>query len=287
MKNQTNYWVSSIDPLKEWRVGPIGWLGRIRGIAAFVLLDLGIAGLILRYLSWQLALGALVAGFALATLFWILGRQRLRFLRLGVKFHDLCHWVRDASANLQNYVENDQAVEYVEGYKRFHDDVAERIASLFRTMISDDGICCVIRLADKSAGDPVYATRGRSQGLDLRRSDRTVPIPIDRGIARKLMDENQLGVTFINDIELAVKENWWVKSENDDLPDIRHLMISPINCCERNSKSMLGILYVTSRRPNLTLFHAEPMKAIADLLGHVYPTITVRFEEGGSEHDEK
>ena len=63
-----------------------------------------------------------------------------------------------------------------------------------------------------------------------------------------LRRKNHVGVCGIVSIEEAIADGWWVRSPNDDLTDIRYLLIAPINSYKvtGEKKHILGILYVTS-----------------------------------------
>jgi hypothetical protein len=105
------------------------------------------------------------------------------------------------------------------------------------------------------------------------------PIPSDRGIARYLRDKQRRGVCIIEDIEQAIKDNAWFETPTDKLHDVKTMIVAPINGYIPSSggateKTMLGMLYVTSRGKRFSQFHCELLMALADLLGFTYPVIT-------------
>jgi hypothetical protein len=82
-----------------------------------------------------------------------------------------------------------------------------------------------------------------------------------------------VGVVIINSIAAATDAGWWMKSQNDDLSDVKTLMVTPINGWEHGQKVMLGILYITSIQGKFAPIYTLPLKALADALGLVYPII--------------
>ena len=74
-----------------------------------------------------------------------------------------------------------------------------------------------------------------------------------------------MGVIFIRDIPAAIEMGWWKECKTDALPDVKTLLIAPINGYINGQKHMLGLLYVTSPHDVFRLIHAEPLKALSDL----------------------
>jgi hypothetical protein len=113
--------------------------------------------------------------------------------------------------------------------------------------------------------------------MEPTRKENSEPIPADKGLASALRQKGNLGVFIIRDIAEAVDSGMWMKTKNDSLPDVRTLMVAPINGWEHGEKVMIGILYVTSRKNPFAPAHTLPSKAIADLLGLVYPIVFIRI----------
>jgi hypothetical protein len=119
-----------------------------------------------------------------------------------------------------------------------------------------------------------YVTVGRSSNLNPKRKNITVPIEDDAGIAGLLRKRDQAGVSIIRSIPEATKYGAWVKCPSDELPDIKTVMVVPINGYIGGVKTMIGILYITSPKNPFMQMHVEPAMAFADVLGCVYPVIT-------------
>ena len=82
-----------------------------------------------------------------------------------------------------------------------------------------------------------------------------------------------MGCYIINDIPKAIETGIWMETGTDNLPDIRSVMIVPINSRIGGQKQMIGILYVSSAGQPFMQLYIEPLMAFADLLGLVYPMI--------------
>ncbi len=268
----------SADPLEAWKEG-WGWVGRIRAITLTVLLNIALG--IVSY--WGVGLSVAVVFVPIAVccvlVFLTIRKRRIRDVNLGVRLHSLCHSIRDDVASILNAAiradTREQVGEYREKLRRFHSDIVEWIALYFQVLVGDQSVNCAIRLAIERDRERLYVTVGRSKGMDTYRRESSQPIPSDKGIARALRDKNHRGVCIIRSITQAVSDGIWERTQTDDLHDVRTLMVAPINGYDiGGEKSMVGILYVTSARDPFHQIHIEPIKAVADLLGLVYPTIT-------------
>jgi len=154
------------------------------------------------------------------------------------------------------------------------------MASFFRILMRNKNITCAIRLASLSGGKESYITVARSSGLDLTRKDNTEPIPSDEGVARILRQKNQLGVLIVRDIMEAIKRNTWLPTKNDSLPDVKSVMVAPINGFVNGHKAMLGLLFIGAKKDIFTRFHVDIVRGFADYMGTVYPVITGHVEKG-------
>jgi hypothetical protein len=193
-------------------------------------------------------------------------------LNAGIHTHQLSHYVRDEVINIISSATDMN--EYFKKYKAFNNDVAEKIAKLFRAIVLDKTINCGIRLAQEIEGKDFYVTVGRSKNLDPRREKITSPISGDEGIPALLRMQDNKGVCIIRDIEQAIKDGLWKQSESDKFTDLKTLMVAPINGFVDGQKSMLGLLYITSKSNVFRNIHTESCKAVADFLGIIYPIIT-------------
>ena len=284
---EANEWVQAVNPEEEWKSG-LGQVGRIRTILGAGIVDAGGLAVSLPFDRW-LAIGIGIAGFI--TIVGLIGYRRYRraLAYTGVRFHELHHHIREDAFEIQEYMKAGDLPNYQQKYKRFHEVTANRIARFWRELLQQDGVNCAIRIAYKQqGGDCLYSTVGRSDGMDPNRHQNSVPVRADKGIASALRRKDQRGVCMISDIKSAQDKDWWEPCPNDDLPDIQMLLAAPINGYDENcGKSMLGILYVTSRKKlGLLRLHVEYVKALADLLGMIYPQITLSTEaadlsEGG------
>lgn len=98
----------------------------------------------------------------------------------------------------------------------------------------------------------------------------------DEGIALALRQKGIKGVFLIPEIDVAINCGYWKETPNDKLPDVKTLMVAPVNGWDGENKVMLGILYVTSRNNPFVARHTLPLKAFADILGLAYPSLLTR-----------
>jgi hypothetical protein len=278
-----NEWVGATDEERDW-LEDWGWLGRLRWIAAVSGLDLVTVAGAARKVGWA---GSAVAGTVLTLLVILLAvfrKLRKNVLRIRIRFHELCHWFRDESRTIQMAAQSGKLEKYSTLVELFPGGAADRVANYFRALCNDETVNCAIRvcMADPSASSGfVYVTVGRSSQMSTQRKAISVPLPSDQGIAKKLREENQLGVGIVRSIDRAAAEGWWKPCPTDKLPDVTSCMVAPINTpTENGGRSMLGILYVTSKHDTFRRRHVEPMKGVADLLGMTYLSIALGLTDG-------
>lgn len=272
-------------------VPPSQWSfwARYRGIGTAALVD-GVATLGTAFFHWSVAVAVFGIGGGLVIALWAWHQMHVREFEcrkswqkreidLANKWHQFCVHVREDSCKILSQVlGTDEPEVYVSSYKSFASSKANRIAEYFQRLVGDPTVNCAIRLADDDDGDAVYNTVGRSVGMLEKREDFTEPIPADKGIAHALRQRGHRGVCIIDNIEQERLNGVWMETATDDFPDVKTLMVAPINGYDRGSKCMLGILYVTSQKNVFCDTHTEPVKAFADLLGMIYPIITGRAE---------
>lgn len=268
-----NEWVGSTDEERDWLEG-WGWLGRVRTIASVSSLNLASVAAFAKKVGWS---AAAAAGAALTsiTVGLILFRfTRMRTLRVRIRFHRLCHWLRDESRRIQLAAQSGQMQAYSSALERFHGHAANLIANYFRALTGDGTVNCALRLCledPKDSSGYSYQTLGRSDDMKPERETLSVPISSAEGIALKLRNQKQLGVGIVRNIPAAIAEGWWKSCATDELNDVTGCMVAPINSLEGDgTRDMLGILYVTSQHDSFRKRHVEPMKGIADLLGMTY-----------------
>lgn len=274
MASKNQVW-RSVDPLTEWKSGFVGLVHRTIAIVVQVAAETGLTAFLWKKYGWVAALAALVCCLPM-TFFVILERRYwIRELITGVDFHKVAHYMRDEVASMRKMILQVDQGQYVYAYEQLHGKLCNHIARYFQGATKDPTVNCAIRLAVDEGAGVGYKTVGRSIGMDDQRAARSLPIPVNQGLARTLMDNHHLGVCHIVDIEEAIRMGWWMRCPSDLFPDVKVVMAAPINWYdESGKKSMGGILYVTSRRDNLAARHVEPLKGFADLLGFVYPAVT-------------
>lgn len=205
----------------------------------------------------------------------------LRYCRVMVAsvnsaFHDLTHTTRDQISYVLASAK-DGAYKYA--FQEFNSNITENLALIFRKVLNNKGITCAIRLAVIEDKKEYYRTVGRSSGFDLTRKDNSQLLPSNEGVARILRQKNQLGVLIVNDIKEAIGRNTWFETKNDSLPDIKSVMVAPINGYVKDNKSMVGLLFIGAKKDLFTQFHVDIVRAFSDYLGTVYPLIIGRVEK--------
>lgn len=258
----------AIDPQKAWLEGWSGTVTRIRSIVGALAGEFGLAAVLWLYVHWT----AGVVGFGLSIAYGIvvcfIRRTILREIASDDLWHTFAHKTRDDAAKI---LKNPAAT--YRDVNRFTASSCQRIAKYFREKRCDPSVCCAIRLAQLVHSQKCYVTKGRSDGFDTARDERSKPIPADKGIANALRQKGTQGVIGIDDIADATKNGFWYPSSADDLPDVRFVLISPINGYEGNVKSMWGMLSITSKKRVFRARDTIPLRAFADTLGMIYPVL--------------
>jgi len=274
-------YIRAIDPQDEWKRG-IAFFLRIRGIFICSGTDIGLTVAAHFFLGWQTALMVLSIGIVAIAALFVFRKVRVRDLQLGVRMHALFHFLRDEMetvvAPFSGETSEIAMLKYRERFRHVHNDVAELIASFFRRLLRDDTVNCAIRLADATSGKREYVTWGRSKNMDQTREERSKPVPSEGSIAAALMRQEERGVYYIPNVRQVSEEDKkdkWRHDPNCELPDVTAAMVAPINAWDLGKKYMLGLLYVTSAKNKMSHLSVEPLKAIADVLGCVYPRITL------------
>jgi hypothetical protein len=278
-----NEWVGSTDEETDWREG-WGWLARFRTIGSVSGLDLASVAAFAKKVGWYAAATAGTALTSIVVALIVFRFVRKRTLLTRSRFHRFCHWLRDESRNIQLAAESGRIDTYSSSLERFHSRAANLVASYFRAIAGDKTVNCAIRICLEDRNDPsgyAYTTLGRSDEMNSERETLSVPLSSQQGIALKLRNQNQLGVVIVRSIPAAVAEGWWKSCPTDQLADVTTCMVAPINSrTSQGVRSMLGILYVTSRHDCFRRRHVEPMKGIADLLGMTYPSLALAPTDG-------
>lgn len=276
---RTSRLVKAADENQDWKEG-LGFFTRVPGLILEVVTGTSGAAIIEKVGSREGAItftAVTLCGFLM--LLW-LRAYRIRVLKTGIRLHDLCHKMRDLTIEIRSLARAGDVGRYKQSFDTFPQEVCKGIANFFGAMLKRDSIGCAIRLADADeTGTQVYRTVGRANLRETRKQG-SEPISSEEGIALRIRQEpNCQGVHIIPSIEDAKTKGWWKECRNDGLPDVKSLMVSPINGKIRDERSMMGILYVTCSCDVFRNRHVEPMMAFADLLGMVYPFIVFERSE--------
>ena len=260
--------ITAVDPEDSWPHKYGYWL-RIRGILSAAGIDGIIAASLWGAIKDTYGIAVIIAGLPVLAAQYVLRSWYLSRVRCEGALHSLCHHTRDDLAELVSLETGGDVART--RLREFNRQTAQRIAAVFRAAKGDSTLGCCIRLAQHDENDrPIYATVGRSDNFDPSREENSVPIPGNAGIAKVLMEKETQGVLIIRDILKATQKRYWSPSPNDSLPDIRTVMVAPINGWSDRNKTMQGILYVTSQANTFSEADTNLIKAIADTLGMVY-----------------
>lgn len=279
MSQQSVIHIATVDPEDDWKQGILGWLSRGRVLVGWLASNVG-AGAVLHW--WQthpviwISIPA-SCGFAGGMCLWMLRTTRLHRTRSDHHLHTLCHNLRDHAACVLGDGKQSNGKQAL--FSKLNNEIAQDIADYFRLLTGDSTVTCAIRLAfECENGDREYITMGRSKGMEAIRESRSKPIPADEGLPGKLCSAQYHGVLMIASIKKAIETLEYFKTPNDDLPDCKSAIVCPINGWGDGTKEMVGILSVTSRNlGGFSQWHTTSMKAIADLLGLVYPILLARL----------
>lgn len=283
------------DGRHTWKLGLTGFLLRYRGLSftvIFTLITMGapwwwpVNAEITTIKLSQLLTGAI---FFLGTLGFILvakfRKEAIRTSEVRWQIHHLAHFLRD---KFTYYCEQSRSTDSPPDHYRNQDfrslliEICERLRDYFRSLTSDETVEIAIRLAVKQQlTDPqspiVYRTIARSAGLNQARETTTEDIPSHEGIPRFLMhDKNSQGVLLYKDLKAADSLGTYKFTKNDELygDDIKTMMVAPMNAWDGKSQSMIGILYVTSRKEKtFSAKLVEPIGFASDAVANAIATI--------------
>jgi len=169
--------------------------------------------------------------------------------------HQFAHDLRDFQSKKWMHLKtphNYRKVDFKQEYKEHLSLICGHIKEHFRRITKDDSIEVAIRLARPIKDEPdnvEYVTRFRTSGLNKNREKTTSPIPANKGLPRYLIEKGCQEILIYNDINEAVKMNLFQKTTSEEkFPNEIHTMVvCPLNAWDGSKKSMIGILYVTSR----------------------------------------
>lgn len=296
-----------------WKYGVLGFFTRVRGLmfTLFITLSITLATMGSPWWlsatssapssftvskTWIIVLASLLVGISLIGSFIYLRKRTIRSLDIKALLHNYSHYLRDHETNIFKRIEHQKGLfdsqdTELERFFEYVDHVCEYTKDYFVLMTHDSTINCAIRLAVE-IDDPeskgtrvVYRTIGRSSGLSAARSETTEDIPSNQGIPRFLIDDHDCkGVLRYNDIKEAAKTSVFkiTKSEDKFPEEIVTMFVAPMNGWDGKRRSMIGLLYVTSR--NLRVFrrkHVDCMRFVADMAATSLCFTVQRFKDSG------
>lgn len=278
-------WLHGIDPAIDWRRGRFGWAARLYTIASSILGEALGFGAVWKWVDWKAAIFVVIAGIATTFALLLWRHHLIAGCKTGKALHEVAHTIRDRAADVAEAMASGDVARYLDRFKRFNFDVADKIARYFQTLADCDSINCTIRLAAAVDGAECYITVGRSSGMATSREAMSEPVPFHEGVPGFLRKyKHSFGVARITDIAKAKRAGVWHPTKSDDLDDVKCLLITPINVKHNGERSMIGLLSATAKRKgDLSSLIVEPLKAFADLLASVYPLTIAQFAADAKE----
>lgn len=263
-----------------WRVGARAFWTRYRGLTVEVLLVIVFAGTPWWWPGKHFLIGpevqvkyvfiaVVVACGALLIVSLVQLRHRsVRSLEAAHHLHELAHFIRDKSAECVRLGRAQSGYDSGRELESYGEALCERIKDYFSCLTGDITIEAAIRLATEPQDIVEYATIGRSSGLSRARKVTTEPLPANVGIARFLSEEHgSRGVLLYRDLQKAADKGTYRLTHNDKeyRGEIVTMMAAPMNAWSDAGKSMIGILYVTSRLDNtFATKHVDSVRFAAD-----------------------
>ncbi len=261
--NQRPEHVETIDPDKTWLLGIVGFFTRYRGMLLTLATKLIAATGAWLFLNWHAALTVVVFGMGVLSCLFVTRMFFLRYVRCSERLHAIFHEFRDELPNILDTQVSES--ERSGNLRSLLDKFVNQMAAIYRLQFGDASVCCALRLLDTA--DATYVTKARSTGFEVSRKRNSEPIPVSKGLAKALREKDAQGVFLIPDIKTACEEGVWHPTKTDHLPDVRHLMVAPVNIVERGERQMLGILYLSSLNRRFSGPDTLAFKAFADYLG--------------------
>ncbi|QDS91823.1 hypothetical protein FF011L_05580 [Roseimaritima multifibrata] len=261
--------VRTIDPDKTWIAGLVGMLTRYRGLFSLFSGKLIFAAAALKWMNWHAALTIVLVGAGLIACLWITRIFFLRYIRCSERLHAICHEFRDELPNLTDVKASKRA--RGDALQRVLNEFVNQIAAIYRHQFADDSTRCALRLLDQSGEN--FTTVARSTGFEKSRKTNSEPVPVSAGLAKAIREKDAQGVFLIPDIPTAIEDEIWHPTKTDGLPDVKFLMVAPVNVVDRKQKQTVGILYVSSLKRRFSGPDTLSMKAFSDYLGTVLAVV--------------
>ena len=123
----------------------------------------------------------------------------------------------------------------------------------------------------KEKGNILYITRVRTSGLNKNRETTSEPIIANQGIPRYLIEKGCQEILIYVDINEAIELGLFKKTKSEEKypNEIKTMIVCPLNAWDGSRKSMIGILYITSRKDNVfSEKHVDSARFIADTLAN-------------------
>lgn len=282
-----------------WKHGVIGVLVRRRSIVIAVLISV----VAMSTPSWwprewsskpsptvSLLTVAITALLLVPLLLAYLRHRTIRSLEVKALLHDLAHFLRDHQIRMftRSLQRDDEAV----GLERFSDymrTLCEFTKDYFALLADDATVNCAIRIA-VDVSDPgskgtqvVYRTVGRSSGLSRARAQTSEDIPANQGIPRFLIEQhNCMGILRYNNLEEAEKAGTFKMTTNEKRfpEEIATMFVAPINGWDGKQSSMIGLLYITSRRHRVFQQHqVDCVRFVSDVIASSLSFTVQRYRD--------
>lgn len=203
--------------------------------------------------------------------------RTLRSLDIKYLLHQLVHDIRDYHTkkfrDLKDY-HTKKHVDFNQEYREHLLLLANHAREHFKRLTNDNSIEIAIRLAYpsmKEKGNIVYITRVRTSGLNKNRETTSEPILANQGIPRYLIEKGCQEILIYLDINEAIELCLFKKTKSEEKypNEIKTMIVCPLNAWDGSRKSMIGILYITSRKGNVfSEKHVDSARFIADTLAN-------------------
>lgn len=190
--------------------------------------------------------------------------------------HDIVHFSRDQQSLAY---QSDKEGEFP-GIKHLSNHLCSKLQEYFRVQVPMAKPLVAIRLFNNDE----YITVGRSEGFSRGRVDTTTPLLRTDGLAKLLASKKTNGGVFIIfDLEKAAETGAYKVLPNDEIyrKDYNTMMVAPINGWDGEKISLLGMLFVTSKRRNVFKEkHVDCAAFAADTCASIYCTVVNQIDTG-------
>lgn len=172
---------------------------------------------------------------------------------LGSTLHSINHNSRDAVCYLIEETSNNSTYKCPPFYlEKTANTLCNELQSFFQILTNDPTIGCAIRIGvEDREGNLKYVTIGRSSKLNPSREKTSIGLKRSEGIPHlfEIKNRGNKGVLFYDNIELASKNNAYIKGENDKRykKDIKSMIVAPINGWNGYKYDLIGLLHLTSQ----------------------------------------